>query len=144
MHPLLAHNVDEDVWTCRSNHVCLDEYQVVSKPITNTGTPHIFPMIRHMYTWLRRKNIIIHKPCCGLVNTKSKTIYSVDILAERNDKIVLVLFHYTDKRGGDAQRIMVEHLESVLSQCKTHCKVKAIGLVINIYGEGKVVGKFIE
>ena len=144
LHPLLALNVGGDEWMCRSRQVNLLEYSVVHKPVVHTPSAHMFPMIQHMYTWLRRRNIQAHRPYCGIVSPARKVIYTVDLIAESDDELLLVLFHYTDKRGGDAQQRMLAHVGKIVDACVGQCKVRARGLVINIYGHGRVMGKFVD
>jgi hypothetical protein len=145
LHPLLIHLKNNNTWECHTDLPDKDLYQIITKPILCPTKCDYDTFISNLHIWLDRRGIHVLHPKIGIVDIQHKIIYNVDIVAEREDQIVFIVFYQSENRWGgqEAKDAMLSYCKKIHTQTDKVYHHKVQVYLVNVYGSGKIVSTVI-
>ena len=145
LHPLLVHITSETTWECHTDLPHKEDYTIIHKPIQYLSQCDYDTFITNLHVWLDRRGIHILYPKIGIVDIPRKLIYSIDIVAERDDKIVFIIFYKSETRWGgpEAKNAMISFCDRIHMQTQVVYHQDVHVYLLNVYGNGKIVSTII-
>lgn len=94
---------------------------------------------RTLQSWLARRNINPLVSKIGILDVHEQKIFVVDMLAEKNDDIILLLMFRTTKRATHYQKMRMQCYAQIVKETteKTYKFIPTV-LIINVYGPGNI------
>jgi len=138
----------EASWSCRVHVPNAERYTYERKPraAQRPGCPLSVSDIAVLASrWLQRRGVRVHCTNVGMLQPEQKRLWVADITGERSGRIVIAATYYSRRRKGRARAHMQEYAASLADVCRRCYKLSgAVGALINVYGDGKTEGAFLE
>lgn len=140
LHPLLIHLNSNTDWTCDTELPDKADYTIIHKPVLYPTRCDYDTFIMNLHVWLDRRAIHILHPKMGIIDLQRKLIYNVDIIAERDEKIVFIVFYQSETRWGsqESKHAMLSYCDRIHIQTEAVYHRKVHVYLINVYGNGKI------
>lgn len=146
-HPLATRILDNEDrggttvrWMCATDVPNAGEYSFMTRP----GMDDCLTSWRAVLTWIHNRRMFPHAFNYAILNMGAKELYCVDIVAERDDKLCLVLIYHATTPGRAYAECILNHAKTAKRVCEEQYALHAEVALLRLSPNGnRVTGIFV-